>query len=729
MNSYKYIVVGSGPGACGFINEIKQRDPTASLLLLEHGSDSIEFDETKYIDTQGLNLANTEYLVESDTIEQVYCNNKKKQILTPKILGGGGECNGSVVIKGSKYIYDEEWPDNFNFTSVTKYLNILICNGFVAEPSVDTNISDSINIKSRRGESQSFVSRETSSHFDDGELIGVFGKNRNNVKKYKDNFEHDGRRITLYNTLVRPLYDDSYSVGNTLSVSSKYKKIDVITDFKVTRILFEKNDSNEYTRPLKPIGVIGYYANDINRLIEFKSDKYIIIGAGALGSVELLVNSGIGPRNYLVSSNIEPLIDNKNVGFNLSDQPSVQNVYRMQDDTRQRDLNKNHNIIYRFLLNTVCLRTSRSYSFLYALFVYTAYIFFSCLYSTTTYVSAQVLPTQSINNNVANTTTSTTVVSFTYKLSVFTPVSILYYFLNTLILLCVPTSFDTSVLISLIVFCLDIIVLPLIQNNKLNGFFTFEILLILSGIPFKIFINSIFRYLKSKYVFGQSIKNAETPAFSMQYFTKRAQLYLGYLGTGYFPAVPRLLVYLPKSKELQNILRIILYYFIIIFNPAKWIFERLWVVISTSRIPKSKGSYVYLNSKWKLDPNYFSDLSDLYDIIEGQKLSCSLMDSLASYRIYPPNRIDIKGFSSSNVDFIKDNCKTTYHLTGTCRMASSTQQNCEENAVVDYENNLNVFGTNGVIVVGSPVFPTPIDTSNSITCAWTGYVSASKIKI
>jgi len=55
--------------------------------------------------------------------------------------------------------------------------------------------------------------------------------------------------------------------------------------------------------------------------------KEVILSAGSIGSPHLLLLSGIGERNTLKALNITSFVDLPDVGKNLSDHPTVGNVW------------------------------------------------------------------------------------------------------------------------------------------------------------------------------------------------------------------------------------------------------------------------------------------------------------------------------------------------------------------------------------------------------------------
>ena len=57
--------------------------------------------------------------------------------------------------------------------------------------------------------------------------------------------------------------------------------------------------------------------------------KEVILSAGAIGTPQILMLSGIGPRDTLSSIGVETVVDLPSVGQNLTDHPLVQNHFRV----------------------------------------------------------------------------------------------------------------------------------------------------------------------------------------------------------------------------------------------------------------------------------------------------------------------------------------------------------------------------------------------------------------
>jgi len=73
-------------------------------------------------------------------------------------------------------------------------------------------------------------------------------------------------------------------------------------------------------------------------LITVTARKEIILSAGSLNTPQILLLSGIGPRNDLQALGIPTIIDNPSVGANLSDHVLLPNIYNVNGSGSMDDL-------------------------------------------------------------------------------------------------------------------------------------------------------------------------------------------------------------------------------------------------------------------------------------------------------------------------------------------------------------------------------------------------------
>ena len=259
----------------------------------------------------------------------------------------------------------------------------------------------------------------------------------------------------------------------------------------------------------------------------------------------------------------------------------------------------------------------------------------------------------------------------------------------------------------------------------LASIFSFTI----TGIICKIILERFIEYLSKSF---DEHNPRNKPLVALQTFTKRYQVYYEAFPIEFTKAIPVVFIFIPNKPTLQNALRFLYTWLTWLLQIDYWLLDNLWITLVTSRIPKSKG---FIDHDSRINPNYLEKLSDAIDIDIGIKKTRDSMENTCSIEVYPtkflyesrssgyqPDQIDEKSF-----DKLKKLIQTTYHFTGSCRMSSKNQENDSIYSVVNALESLQIYGTKNLRVVGSPVFPNGISTSNSATCAATGYICANQI--
>ncbi|XP_076923698.1 protein HOTHEAD-like [Bidens hawaiensis] len=274
--AYDYIVVGGGTAGCPLAATLSQK---YKVLLLERGGVPFTNRNVSYLSNFHLTLADT-----SDTsASQYFVSNDGVFNARARVLGGGTSINVGFYARASaSYVERVGWD--------AKLVN-------ESYPWVEKQI---VNVPM-------FEPWQRAVH--DGLLdVGVSPDN---------GFTYDH----VYGTKVGGTIFDKYGRRHTaaeLLSSANPQNIDVLIHARAQKIMFDTTGKKP-----RAVGVVFKDENGVQHeaFISRRQGSEVIVTCGAIGSPQLLLLSGIGPKSDLEKLNISVVHDNKLVGKDMSDNP------------------------------------------------------------------------------------------------------------------------------------------------------------------------------------------------------------------------------------------------------------------------------------------------------------------------------------------------------------------------------------------------------------------------
>jgi choline dehydrogenase len=293
---YDYIIVGGGSAGCVLASRLSEH-PDSRVLLLEAGPPDTA-DEIHIPAAVNL-LFKTAYDWNYQTIPQDRAGGRSIYWPRGRVLGGSSSINAMIYVRGSRHDYDS-WRDDYGcegwgYTDLLPYFLRAESNSRGASAyhggSGPLSVQD---LKFRSSLTGDFVAAArnyglpANDDFNGPEQEGV---------GYYQVTQKAGRRWSAADAYLHPAADRP--------------NLTVYTDALVTGIEIEAGRAT----------AVRYLRRGVEELA--RAEAEIILSAGAIGSPQLLMLSGVGPAEHLHEHNIAVMAENPGVGSNLSDHPIV----------------------------------------------------------------------------------------------------------------------------------------------------------------------------------------------------------------------------------------------------------------------------------------------------------------------------------------------------------------------------------------------------------------------
>ena len=330
MKSYDFIILGAGSAGCVLANRLSA-NPNFNVCLIEAGSKDSDLrlhvplgfaflgKESKYswnyntepqkeFEKVTLTEPATSVIDSTGGVHQIEPESEEhRRGYQPrgKTLGGSSSINAMLYVRGHKWDYDhwaELGNDGWSYDEVLPYFkkaehNEVFDNNFHGQGG-PLNVSQ---IRHKNKSVDDFV-KTGSSVFGFNEDFN--GNDQEGIGYYQTT-QKDGKRCSTAKAYLIPALER--------------ENLTVLTDTHVDKININNNKADG-------VACIDQEGNPFT----INASKEVILSSGAFGSPQILLRSGVGPKEEIIKHGIEHKIDLPGVGKNLQDHIDYVSVHKHQ---------------------------------------------------------------------------------------------------------------------------------------------------------------------------------------------------------------------------------------------------------------------------------------------------------------------------------------------------------------------------------------------------------------
>ncbi|MGO9900323.1 MAG: GMC family oxidoreductase [Solirubrobacteraceae bacterium] len=293
MSSYDYVIVGAGSAGCLLANRLSAGG--ARVLLLEAGG-SDRRPEVK-IPAAFPNLFQTP--IDWNFMSEPEPGLCFRRLFLPrgKMLGGSSSMNAMLYARGNRADYDgwerEYGARGWRYDEVLPYFKRHEANAEIRDAYHGN--SGELHVTRRR-----WLSPHWEAFLGAAEAVGVehnpdYNGARQDGGSLLQTTTKGGRRWSAADAFLRPVL--------------RRKGLELVSKALVHRVVIKSS---------RAVGV--EYEHDGQRSVA-QAQREVVLSAGAYGSPQLLMLSGIGPPAHLRELGIDLLVDSPNVGMHLQEHP------------------------------------------------------------------------------------------------------------------------------------------------------------------------------------------------------------------------------------------------------------------------------------------------------------------------------------------------------------------------------------------------------------------------
>ncbi|CAK4033097.1 glucose dehydrogenase [Lecanosticta acicola] len=316
---FDYIICGGGTAGCVLASRLRQANPSLSIALIERGTN----------DASNAKILNPLSVAElkSEGLQSVYwstpqphLSNRRIELHGGNVLSGSSATNYGVWMRGHRKDYDE-WAritgdERWSYGGLLPYF--------------------------KRNETHFDSSGDEAQHGFRGPIKTALPTEFPLRKPFMEAFEKLGYQSNPDQNGGNPFGYGTLAVNwsprrQPASLAYDLSGVHVLCDSYAKKILLERAKPDEEPRA---IGVqVGTGEDQVRQL---RARKEVIVSCGAYRTPQLLMLSGIGPRQQLLKFAVSVVVDNAEVGCNMFDHLGCSICFKLEPKAAEKGLAMGH---------------------------------------------------------------------------------------------------------------------------------------------------------------------------------------------------------------------------------------------------------------------------------------------------------------------------------------------------------------------------------------------------